>query len=999
MEYSTFPRGSEWRKWDLHLHSPMSGLSNQFPMATGGLPDWEKYLVTLESVVDIPAIGVTDYFLIEGYKKIAEFKAAGRLPKVQLILPNIEFRLDNIVGDKRVNFHVIFSDKVKVEDIEDHFLSNIEITLAGDASFPSDVRKLKRSSLEELGAKLKTQQSSFKGSDFEVGCMNAVVKLSQVLELLTQNSLFKDKYLTALAEENTSLMDWKGQDHQVRKVILQSSHILFSGNPNSILWCVGRKNNTPETFVENFKSLKPCVIGSDAHKLEQIGKAPNGKFTWIKADVTFNGLRQIIYEPEDRIYIGSTPPDEKDNAKVIESLSIKGAGEWFVDQTIPLNRDLVTIIGGKGSGKTALADLIAYAGGDFNYDNKEAFLNKAADEISGTSLSLKWAEDEVETTCTVAEDNGDSKVSKVRYLSQSFVENLCSFDQHEKLVQQIENILFQYVSQDKKLGTSDFVSLKEIKTRAIQLEISKISSTLKNLNKEIFNLEVEQSGKTELIAEKERLTKEKTDLEAQKPAAANQEEKNEQEQLEKLRKQKTEIERRIEGLRLHIAALEEYKTRAKLLRAEVEAFNTDITKSLKDLGLENDKVELLFGVPANIAEIIEKRITAIEKEIETSERKPVGDISTETENAASMVIITLADIEAQMGEIEKKSKLEAQQKRKLLEFGKRISDLTTRIETINRTLEALDTTKRQLLEEKVISRDGEFLKFFEKLNEKKASLEELYKPLNEPNGSSAERGKVQFYARCSFNTKRFVAGGMNLFDGRRSVVRGESGLTEVAGEYWKQVQKLLPSMTMEPVLHLLAVLQNAIGKKSEPREIKAQLKAEFTQSDVYDWIYCVDFFDVEYGIKYENVDLNKLSPGRKGVVLLLIYLDVDQDFRPLIIDQPEENLDNRSVYSTLVEYFRKAKKKRQIILVSHNANLVVNADAEQVIIANFDLEKQVQNSRIAYISGSLEFRKLFDPTISQILFQKGVREHVCEILEGGDEAFQRREHKYGFVSR
>ncbi len=81
----------------------MSGLANNFPMISGS-PDWEKYLIALEALTDIPVIGVTDYFLIEGYKELQQFKANGRLPKIQMLLPNIEFRLDNIVGGKRINF-------------------------------------------------------------------------------------------------------------------------------------------------------------------------------------------------------------------------------------------------------------------------------------------------------------------------------------------------------------------------------------------------------------------------------------------------------------------------------------------------------------------------------------------------------------------------------------------------------------------------------------------------------------------------------------------------------------------------------------------------------------------------------------------------------------------------------------------------------------------------------------------------------------------------------
>ena len=116
MTYTPFPKGSEWRKWDLHIHSPMSGLANEFPKKDDGLPDWDKYVEKLEALTDIPAIGITDYFLIEGYKKIREFKDAGRLKNISLVLPNIEFRLDNFVGDRRINFHVIFSDKVKFQD-------------------------------------------------------------------------------------------------------------------------------------------------------------------------------------------------------------------------------------------------------------------------------------------------------------------------------------------------------------------------------------------------------------------------------------------------------------------------------------------------------------------------------------------------------------------------------------------------------------------------------------------------------------------------------------------------------------------------------------------------------------------------------------------------------------------------------------------------------------------------------------------------------------------
>ncbi|MDI6864980.1 AAA family ATPase, partial [Thermodesulfovibrio yellowstonii] len=155
--------------------------------------------------------------------------------------------------------------------------------------------------------------------------------------------------------------------------------------------------------------------------------------------------------------------------------------------------------------------------------------------------------------------------------------------------------------------------------------------------------------------------------------------------------------------------------------------------------------------------------------------------------------------------------------------------------------------------------------------------------------------------------------------------------------------------------------------------------------------------NISYSIKFNDIELNHLSPGLKGLALIILFLELDQeDKRPILIDQPEENLDNRSVYHTLVRYFRNAKKRRQVIIATHNPNLVVNTDSEQVIVANFDRGLESQESRVSYVSGSLE--NTFKDDASNLLLEKqGIREHVCEILEGGKDAFEKREQKYGFA--
>jgi energy-coupling factor transporter ATP-binding protein EcfA2 len=143
------------------------------------------------------------------------------------------------------------------------------------------------------------------------------------------------------------------------------------------------------------------------------------------------------------------------------------------------------------------------------------------------------------------------------------------------------------------------------------------------------------------------------------------------------------------------------------------------------------------------------------------------------------------------------------------------------------------------------------------------------------------------------------------------------------------------------------------------------------------WLFSTDHIQIEYGIDYEGTDITKLSPGTRGIVLLLLYLALDEkDHRPLIIDQPEENLDPKSIFDELVGLFVAAKEKRQVIMVTHNANLVINTDADQIIVARSGHHSPGELPPITYRSGGLE--------------DADMRKDVCDILEGGEAAFRER---------
>lgn len=138
-----------------------------------------------------------------------------------------------------------------------------------------------------------------------------------------------------------------------------------------------------------------------------------------------------------------------------------------------------------------------------------------------------------------------------------------------------------------------------------------------------------------------------------------------------------------------------------------------------------------------------------------------------------------------------------------------------------------------------------------------------------------------------------------------------------------------------------------------------------------------------------------MSQGKKAFVILTLILEFSQDKKPVIIDQPEDSLDNRSIYQELTRYLKTKKKERQIILVTHNPNVVVGADSENVIVANQHSLNEPNEDEIqfSYVNGALE-NTFIDNPATAVLNKKGIREHVVEILEGGKEAFKKREDKY-----
>ena len=176
-------------------------------------------------------------------------------------------------------------------------------------------------------------------------------------------------------------------------------------------------------------------------------------------------------------------------------------------------------------------------------------------------------------------------------------------------------------------------------------------------------------------------------------------------------------------------------------------------------------------------------------------------------------------------------------------------------------------------------------------------------------------------------------------------------------------------------------------------------KASNRDENVLSEFLSENWFNISFDLIYEGDSFVSMSQGKQAFVILKLLLEFSDKTCPILIDQPEDSLDNRAIYKDLVKYLRKKKIERQIIIVTHNPNVVVGADSELIIIANQHGKDSPNQNHIKfqYKSGSLENTAALIDTKECILDKQGIREHVCEILEGGKEAFEKRERKYGFV--
>ena len=990
---------------DLHVHTPSSVLESQFEGTSDG-DKWNRYLPGLEAA-DVAVVGATDYFSIEGYLRLCEERDAGRLGNLDLILPNVEFRaLPVTSGGTAVNLHVLFSPDV-VDLLNDRFFSRLRYTYSGEqyACTESDLMRLGRtvtgeSSLQDRPA-LREGMNQFK------------LSIDELDKVLSGDSQLRAGSLVVVP--NSSRDGGSGLRASgltaTRDRLYQLADMIFSGNPQDRDYFLGKGVDSVSELERRYGGRMPCIHGSDAHSLDKIGRPDGDRHTWIKADPTFQGLRQVLHEPEDRVFQGASPPSlghvAGNSTKYIQSLTIRKrpgsdlAEQWF-DTELQVNPGLVAVIGRKGSGKSALVDSMALAGNAHNteYSFLDKFRRKPEVKAGHFVVELSWRDGSRQPQM-LSDDIDTDAPERLKYIPQRFLETVCNEPgkvDDSRFHGELKEVIFSHLPQHDRLGFGTLDTLLDHKTQQVRKAIEQHKDRLHRINEAIVELEHAMSEQNKDVLRKRIAAKERelAAHDASKPKEVLKPELDQTAQaaavktmaeLEAAKKRRAEVAGLVEQysgeratLSKKAAACERLHGKIGNLRAEYEAFLEDSAEDAKEVGLD----------PASLVTLAvdEKPLQQVRSAAARRLDELRSLLAEDTEGSPSRELITLdGTISELQGQLDSRNRafqkyltvLEAwQARRREIEGGPDKPDTLGDLRAELRRIEGEDA--RRELAGQLATREKAVRAIFAEVQGLSETLKQMYDPVQSFIGEHrvvAEQFDMRFEVAiiCEGLTERFFA-----FVNQRTrgsfcgVDQGRKRLLDLIADADLETADGAVALTTALLDALRRDLREPGAPTTDPVE---QLKKGPTVVELYDLVFSLDYLKPVYVLKLGAKDLDQLSPGEKGALLLIFYLLVDRSDIPVVVDQPEENLDNETVYKLLVPAIKQARDRRQVVMVTHNPNLAVVCDAEQVVYARLD---PTDGNRVKYTSGAIE--------------SVAINRHLLDVLEGTRPAFNNRDSKY-----
>lgn len=996
MTTDKYPRGSEWRKWDLHIHTPKSICNNY-----GGDNDetWEKYIDALERLPkDVSVVGINDYYFIDGYEKVMQYRKRDRLKNLDKIFPILEFRIDTFGSGnenklQKINLHILFDineDEIEneIKKIKDEFIGMIPLTSL-------EKHKTKKLSVENLISE---------GGTLQDGFSNLIPSTKAVFDIINSET-WRNKVFLFLGYKEWSNLEKNQQLKPFKEDLYSKVNAFFISNYASL--------EKSQEWLNEFgnKRLLHSLDIHDFNILDTANKGPNNEYlspsayfcnTWVKADPTFEGLKQIDVESQNRVFIGDKPnifkTVEDNRTKYIKELDIdaidgySGAkGKWFEKTKIPFNKELVAIIGNKGNGKSAISDILAHCCNYkvqkyFSFLNDDKFRNK---NLAGNfAASVEYEDGQTENKGLSDKLNG-SEITRVKYLPQGYFESICNdLQKEENLKDEIEAVVFQYIDESSRLGTSNFKELIAKKSDAIELDIQLLKNKLSNINKEIIILEDKEypAYKAAVNATIEQKEKEITALvappEVPKPSPNDDQSKETVFKIEKLKEEIVAINDSIQKLKdeksdllIQLSKINDLIIKVNRLAQSIREFKEENKSFVESLG--GDINTIISG--KKDTSLLERKQLEFEGRLREIEKLIAPD-SQHDNNLVSAIKKKQDEIILLRAKLDGPSKAYQsylQQKEEYEKNKRRIEGDEATPNTLKWLKKEKEYVENSLSEDLQKKAEERNLCLKEIYNKRKEIIS-IYQQVKSKLDSKIEENKSLLK---DYEIKIGASLGIrNTFPDEflRFVNQSKSGSFRGKDTGLTLVQELIKESDIQNEDGIEAFCNSFINKlkTDDERPFYVKDQVEDRQS-LYDYLFSLDYLTNNYSILQGDKDLSVLSPGEKGALLLVFYLLLDMDNIPLILDQPEDNLDNDSVANILVDFIKEAKKKRQIIMVTHNPNLAVVADAEQIIYVSIDKE---DGNKVYVESGSIE--------------NTNTNKHIVDVLEGAMPAFRKRDNKY-----
>lgn len=704
-----------------------------------------------------------------------------------------------------------------------------------------------------------------------------------------------------------------------------------------------------------------CIRSSDT-KDPSAGGAPNtigSRYTWVKMSApSIEALRQAFLDHDSRIRLTKSRPEDAYGYPRIRRLAVSGM-RFVADQTIALSPNLTTIIGGRGTGKSSLVEYLRVV-----LSQEESLIG---DEPRNNFVKLRATIQQESQIQAVIEREG----KRWTLMSRG--------GQATSAVDGTEIVDLRTLFPVQVLSQREVYSIAEDGSARNALVDDVIRPTLDELHR----------SEADLRSEIEALNRQIESL----PSL-------------RARRQELDAERQDRQLRLDtLRALAEPLSRWRGVLAEqrvMEALEAHVQATLDRMGPLQELAALderallreLEGAPNQqpVEELVRglaAMTEALTRDVGVVVARFRHDAGAWLEGAAVEAWRARVEAERQAYESLRARLLgEGTDPEHFIQYERELRDFTTSIAEVDAEIESVEGL--------VIARDGG--------SGQPGLISTLFENWRE--SAKARQGAAeQLTSRVPKTTtgQPFVTAHVHAFgdfshfhdvmqrevrDGRRITAADWDDLVSAV---FSQAMKqgLAPGEMLRRWMQDFAAGLTPAGSQFGAGSREASVLLEWLTDDRLQSLRTIrtpDRLEVnlfrEDGSHVGELAGPELSVGQRCTAVLALLLT--QDDRPIVIDQPEEDLDNEFVYQELVPLLRRVKERRQVIVVSHNANIPVNADSELVVA----LEVRDQQGKLKVVPGLGEALGALD--------RAPVKKAVEIIMEGSEEAFRRRQEKYGF---